>query len=158
MNVNGISRRLIFCARQLDRLSSRDFSALGLGSGQVRLLLVILENPGINQEHLTSYAGVDKSTTAKSVSRLETAGYVQRKGNIEDRRVRHLFPTDLAVSVRPELQRRLRHVHEVLLRGFLEGEIARLSGYLTRMLENLEQEMNRESGPIAPVSRSNDWG
>jgi len=139
----GILRRLMRCARQLERLSGRDLASLGLGSGRVRLLLGILQNPGVTQESLSIHAGVDKTTTAKAVKRLEARGYVQRLQDETDRRLRRLFPTDSARSLKPDLERRLRLVHEIMLQGFLETEISRLSGYLSRMLENLDRNSGR---------------
>ncbi|MBN1197139.1 MAG: MarR family transcriptional regulator [Candidatus Aminicenantes bacterium] len=158
MTDDGVPRRIMHCARQLERLAGRDLSPLGLGSGRVRLLLDILENPGETQESLSLHAGVDKTTTAKAVKRLEAAGYVQRRPAENDRRLRCLFPTDSARALRPDLMRRLRLVHEILLQGFLETEISRLSGYLSRMLENLDRNADQNGFPDSrPVLPTTGW-
>lgn len=158
MKEEGVPRRLMRCARQLERLAGKDLAHLGLGSGRVRLMLGILENPGVTQESLSAHAGVDKTTTAKAVKRLEAAGYVQRRRSENDRRLRCLFPTDSARALRPELERRLRAVHEILLQGFLETEISRLSGYLSRMLENLDRNADQDGSPVIhPFSSTTRW-
>ncbi|MDY0297932.1 MAG: MarR family winged helix-turn-helix transcriptional regulator [Acidobacteriota bacterium] len=154
----GITRRIMRCARQLEHLSGSGLSSQGLGSGRIRLLLAVLQNPGITQEQLSAHAAIDKTTTAKTVSRLEQFGYIQRHRDEKDLRLRRLFPTELALSLRADLERRGRMIEEILLRGFLETEITRLSGFLSRMLDNLARHGDQDdSGMNRPLSPATKW-
>lgn len=51
-------------------------------------------SPGIDQRTLARAIGLDTSTIAGVVDRLEARGLMQRKASPEDRRVRLLSPTD----------------------------------------------------------------
>jgi len=153
----GIARRLVQSSRQLERLLAKGLSSHNLGSGQVRLLISVLENPGVTQDSLSRHVGVDKTTTAKSVSRLEKAGYLRRMHDRDDRRVRRLFPSELAQKLRPELEQRIRHIGDVLLMGFMESEIHRLAGFLSRIQENLLRETKQWSGPTPTSKNTTGW-
>lgn len=157
MQNDGIARRIAHCSRQLDRLLGKGLSSRNLGSGQVRLLVSVLENPGVTQDSLSRHVGIDKTTTAKAVSRLENSGYLNRLRDSDDRRLRRLFPTEKARNLRPELEQRIRHIGEVLLMGFMESEIHRLAGFLSRMQENLLRETELYSGPAPTSQPTSGW-
>ena len=157
MENRGIARRISQCSRLADRLLGKGLSSCNLGSGQVKLLISVLENPGVSQDALSRHVGVDKTTTAKALSRLETSGYLLRLRDSDDGRLRRIFPTELAKQLRPELQQRMRHMGEVILMGFMESEISRLAGFLSRIQENLLRETEQWSGPAPPSRPGTGW-
>lgn len=52
---------------------------LGLTSGQVPFLLIACETGGVPQNQFCALLDMDKSTVAKTLSRLEAQGYVRRR-------------------------------------------------------------------------------
>jgi MarR family transcriptional regulator, temperature-dependent positive regulator of motility len=75
----------------------------GLTSRQFAVLIAIDENLGANQQDLTIYTGIDRSTISEIVRRLGRRGLVRRKRNSKDRRAFKIVLTDegrelLAVS------------------------------------------------------------
>ena len=65
----------------------------GLRPPQFSLMLSVYQNPGINQTELVKLTGVDRSTVADTITRLEKRGLIRRKPG-EDQRARRLWVTD----------------------------------------------------------------
>ncbi|WP_026127238.1 MarR family winged helix-turn-helix transcriptional regulator [Nocardiopsis xinjiangensis] len=70
------------------------FRELGLFPGQEIMLLQLWEADGQSQTSLGRTLGVDHSTVAKSVRRLDQAGLVTRTRSAEDRRVTLVYLTE----------------------------------------------------------------
>lgn len=64
----------------------------GLRPPQFALMLTVYQNPGINQTELVKITGVDRSTVADTIKRLEKRGLIKRKPG-EDQRARRLWLT-----------------------------------------------------------------
>lgn len=66
----------------------------GVTPVQFAALQTIANAPGVDQRTLAARIGLDTSTIAGVVDRLEARGLVQRSASPDDRRVRLLSPTD----------------------------------------------------------------
>jgi DNA-binding MarR family transcriptional regulator len=64
----------------------------GLRPPQFALMLTVYQNPGINQTELVKITGVDRSTVADTITRLEKRGLIKRKPG-KDQRARRLWVT-----------------------------------------------------------------
>lgn len=65
----------------------------GLTPVQYAALQAVTQRPGIDQRTLARAIGLDTSTTAGVLERLETRGLITRTTSREDRRARILMPT-----------------------------------------------------------------
>ncbi|RVT49997.1 MarR family winged helix-turn-helix transcriptional regulator [Rubrivivax albus] len=76
---------------------------------QFAALASVVRQPGMDQRTLAGGIGLDTSTTAGVVDRLEKRGLVRREAAPDDRRVRRLVATDagraLLTAVWPGMQR-----------------------------------------------------
>ena len=68
--------------------------AQGLTPIQYGALQAIVDTPGMDQRTLAARIGLDTSTTAGVIDRLEARGLVLRSVSREDRRIRQLSATD----------------------------------------------------------------
>jgi DNA-binding MarR family transcriptional regulator len=66
---------------------------LGLTPVQYGALQAVANQPGVDQRTLAGSIGLDTSTVAGVIDRLEARGLVQRNTSPDDRRVRLLVPT-----------------------------------------------------------------
>ena len=80
--------------RALNSFSDSILKQHNLEKGQYQYLLRVNENPGINQQNLSSILLVDKTTTAKSVNKLVNKGYVSKKVAVADKRNFNLYTTE----------------------------------------------------------------
>lgn len=85
---------------------------IGLFPGQEILLMQLAEKDGKPQKNLCDSIGLDHSTVAKSVGRLERDGLIERRKNAQDGRISevHLTPkgremTNAITRVWAELER-----------------------------------------------------
>jgi DNA-binding MarR family transcriptional regulator len=77
----------------------------GLTQRQYTVLETVLANEGASQTDLVRTTGIDRSTLADLVNRLETQGYVRRERSPTDARVNFVFLTSLgretAIKAKP---------------------------------------------------------
>ena len=81
-------------------LAASLLAELGLFPGQELLLMQLWEQDGLSQKSLGAPQGLDHSTVAKSVRRLEAGGLITRSRSTEDRRVTLVFLTDAGRALR----------------------------------------------------------
>ena len=128
-----ISKDIAAIGRYLRRQRNRYMAPLGLKGLHARLLLDILEHPGISQDGLAQKAGFDKSNIARQVAVLEEAGYVSRRPSANDKRVLELNPTKKTLALQPQLLSAMEQWEEKLLSGLSPEE----TQLLTRLLNKL---------------------
>jgi DNA-binding MarR family transcriptional regulator len=83
--------------------------------GSFALMLLIQENPGINQTTLSKANGRDKSTLTSSLSNLEKRGFVSRQRESADKR-NYTLSLTAAGTKELEILQSYAHMHEQKLR------------------------------------------
>lgn len=87
----------------------QETEAHGITPVQFAALQAVANTPGLDQRSLAARIGLDTSTLANVVDRLETRGWMQRNASPEDKRVRLLTLThegeQLLASVLPDMHR-----------------------------------------------------
>ena len=117
----------------------QESEAFGLTPVQFAALQAVAAQPRVDQRTLSGLVGLDTSTVAGVVDRLEARGLLQRQASTEDRRVRLLVATDqgqrLLADVVPAMLRAQERILEPLcpadraefmrmLRGLVAGNNA----------------------------------
>lgn len=121
-----------------------EFEPYNIGKGQALFLFALYQQDGLTQEKLAASLNIDKSTTARAISKLEKAGYVMREKNKDDLRANRIFLTPRAKELKPRFQAILRRWTEILSAGMSEEEIAAVMGLLTRMFQNAIEYIHKE--------------
>lgn len=107
-----------------------------LRSAQLPYLMAVCEHPGMTQDALAGYLGVDKSNVARQISLLEGLGYVARQTDAADRRRLFVHPTDRAFDLLPCLVDAVSDCQRELTRGMSTEEKELLCELMTRMARN----------------------
>ena len=81
---------------------SKEFSKFNIGSGQYMYLIHLYKNDGLSQEELTEILNIDKGTTAKSIKKLETEGFVMRVKDKNDKGINRVYLTPKALEIKDE--------------------------------------------------------
>ena len=81
---------------------SKEFNKFNIGSGQYMYLIHLYKNDGLSQEELTEILNIDKGTTAKSIKKLETEGFVMRVKDKNDKRINRVYLTPKALEIKDE--------------------------------------------------------
>ncbi len=89
-----ILREIGMIARALDSISNIEFKEYELTKGQYLYVVRICENPGIIQEKLAELIKVDRTTAARAVKKLEVNGFIEKKEDENNKKIKRLFPTE----------------------------------------------------------------
>lgn len=94
---NDETERLGSLIHDAARLIRRRFEARASGSGlsaaQWRLLVRVAKEPGISQARLADLLEIEPISVSRLIDRMEEGGWIERRADAADRRVRLIFPT-----------------------------------------------------------------
>ncbi|MCP1493050.1 DNA-binding MarR family transcriptional regulator [Peribacillus frigoritolerans] len=135
-----ILREIGMIARALDSISNIEFKEHDLTKGQYLYLVRICENPGMIQEKLAEMIKVDRTTAARAIKKLEINGFIEKKEDKHNKKIKKLFPTGKGKNVYPFIKRENDYSNTVALEGFSEREVETISDLLQRVRKNVEKD------------------
>jgi DNA-binding MarR family transcriptional regulator len=135
-----ILREIGMIARALDSISNIEFKEFDLTKGQYLYLVRICENPGIIQEQLVEMIKVDRSTATRAIQKLEINGFIQKKEEPHNKKIKRLFPTEKGKRVYPFIKRENDYSNLVALEGLSEKEAETTFDLLQRIRKNVEKD------------------
>lgn len=135
-----ILREIGMIARALDSISNIEFKELNLTKGQYLYLVRICENPGIIQEQLVEMIKVDRSTATRAIQKLEINGFIEKKEDPHNKKIKRLLPTEKGKKVYPFIKRENDYSNLVALEGFSEKEADNTFDMLQRIRKNIEKD------------------
>lgn len=133
-----ILREIGMVARALDSISNIEFKEYNLTKGQYLYLVRICENPGIIQERLAEMIKVDRTTAARAIKNLEIQGFIEKREDEHNQKIKKLFPTVKGESVYPFIRREHDYSETVALAGLYEEEVEILFNLLQTVRKNIE--------------------
>lgn len=133
-----ILREIGMIARALDSISNIEFKEYNLTKGQYLYIVRICENPGIIQEKVAEMIKVDRTTAARAIKKLEMNGFIEKREDKHNKKIKKLFPTDKGKRVYPFIKRENDHSNSVALAGFSDVEVESISHLLQRVRKNIE--------------------
>ena len=135
-----ILREIGMIARALDSISNIEFKEFDLTKGQYLYLVRICENPGIIQEQLVEMIKVDRSTATRAIQKLEINGFIEKKEDPHNKKIKRLFPTEKGKRVYPFIKRENDYSNLVALEGLSEKEAETTFDLLQRIRKNVEKD------------------
>lgn len=133
-----ILREIGMISRALDLINNIEFKELDLTRGQYLYVVRICENPGIIQEKLAEMLKVDRTTVGRSIQKLEQNGFIEKRNDEYNRKIKKLFPTEKGRYVFSLIIRENEHSDRVALTGLSEEEVRTLLSLLERVRKNVE--------------------
>ncbi|RAS85412.1 MarR family transcriptional regulator [Priestia endophytica] len=138
--MKGILREIGMIARALDSISNIEFKEYDLTKGQYLYLVRICENPGIIQEKLAEMIKVDRATASRAIKKLEMNGFIEKKEDTHNKKIKKLFPTEKGENVYPFIKRENVYSNTVALERFSEREVETIFHLLQRVRKNIEKD------------------
>ena len=135
-----ILREIGMIARALDSISNIEFKEYDLTKGQYLYLVRICENPGIIQEKLAEMIKVDRTTAARAIKKLEMKGFIEKKDDRHNKKIKKLFPTERGKTVYPFIKKENDYSNAVALEGLSEREVETIFNLLQRVRKNIEKD------------------
>ncbi|MBT2659084.1 MarR family transcriptional regulator [Bacillus sp. ISL-18] len=133
-----ILREIGMIARALDSISNIEFKEYDLTKGQYLYLVRICENPGIIQEKVAEMIKVDRTTAARAIKKLEMNGFIEKKDDQYNKKIKKLFPTEKGENVYPFIRRENDYSNHIALAGLSETEVETIFNLLQRVRKNIE--------------------
>mgnify|MGYP004584750205 CR=1 FL=1 len=125
-------------ARALDSIANIEFKDLSLTKGQYLYLVRIYENEGIIPERLAELIKVDRTTLSRAIKKLEGNGFIEKKLDSQNKKIKHLYTTDKGKDVAIFILRENEYSNKVALKSFSKEEIALMHKLLSKMKKNIE--------------------
>jgi MarR family transcriptional regulator for hemolysin len=129
------SRRFGFLLKDVTRLYAQRFerhaASLGLTLAQCRTLIRLVDHEGVSQVRLAELTDLEPMALLRILDRMESEGWLERRTDPRDRRVRCLYLTSKA---KPRLED-IRRVMDVTWSEAFSGIPKRQSDQVTELLD-----------------------
>ena len=124
-------------ARLLRTAFDRRVRALGITRAQWLVLTRLHRHPGVSQSELADLMEVERASAGRMIDRLEANGWVERRAQNGDRRVKRVFLTPEAERVHRRIWRVAEATVSDALVDLSAREGAQLRALLGRVKKNL---------------------
>lgn len=133
--------RLAFLIHDSARLLRKRFevkgSAYGLSAAQWRLMVRLVKEEGVTQARLAEILEIEPISVSRLLDRMEEGGWVERRQDPTDRRVRIIFPTDKSRETFAAIKSVAGEVYDLALAGLDPDEKRTLIKALDTIITNL---------------------
>lgn len=135
----SIGRDISHLFRSIRNFMGRQLEPYGIGDAQFPFLMLLLHEDGISQEKLATSLKCDRATSARSIARLERAGYVRRVVDPDNRRAYKVFLTEQGKDMGHIMWSVSRDLNVMLLEGFTDEEKLAFRDMITRAGMNISK-------------------
>ena len=122
----------------------QETQGFGITPVQYGALLTVQRQPGLDQRSLANLMGLDTSTTAGVVDRLEARGLLRRSASTTDRRVKLLGITEDGAALLADMQPQVAAAQARMLAPLTDAEKPLFMDMLMRLVQ-----AHHEGGPGA---------
>lgn len=133
-----ILRDIGIIARALDSIANIEFKELMLTRGQYLYLVRIYENPGIIQDKLAEMIKVDRTTAARAIKKLEQNGFIEKRPDEQNRKIKRLFVTEKGEAAAPIILKENDYSNQTALKGLTSKEAEQFAELLEKIRKNVE--------------------
>ena len=110
----------------------------GLTRAQWRAVKVLHFRPGIRQSQLAEFLEMEPIAVGRVIDRLQTAGFVERRADPNDRRCWRLYTTDQAAAVVGDMEQISRELRVDATRDIPLAELEATIATLEKIKANLQ--------------------
>jgi len=107
--------------------------------GQPYVLKVLWEEEGLTHSELARRLHVQPATVTNIITRMEKAGFVERRSDEKDQRVSRVYLTDKGREIQGQVKQIWREFEAQVFAGFSAKERAALQQFFVRIRDNLLQ-------------------
>ena len=92
-------------ARQINEMAEDAFKITGLSPSYAHLMLLLIEEPGLSQNHLSERMNLKASTMTRFIDKLMQKGYVER---VQEGRSVFIYPTENGKGLKKSIDQALK--------------------------------------------------
>ena len=125
----------------LGRLHHMAFRTLlredSLSPAQVGAMKDIIRTPGLSQRELADKLHIQRATATVMLQKMEKAGFIDRKPDLEDQRISRIYPTEKAVAIDSENQKNVNAYFDRIISGVSHEDFEVMMRSLEVLRDNL---------------------
>ena len=156
---DSAAQSIAWLVSDVARLMRRDFDRrvreLGLTQAQWRAIAHLARDEGINQAELAERLEVKPITLARLIDRMQLAGWVERRADVNDRRASRLFLTQSVQPILDELHEHVAAAVNDLLKQISKPDRRILAQALQQMKLNLTDSETTSAETAKPRKHKN---
>lgn len=107
-------------------------------------MYIVNHGNGLSQDEITHALEIDKATTARALKNLEDNGYIERKSDEKDKRIKRVFLTKKGADIKDELKKAAEVWEEKVTHGIEEEKMEIFLDVLDKMKENMIKQKKKE--------------
>lgn len=134
-----VTHRMIMTSQMHRRMLEKNMEGTGIHRAQHRLLMTLSDSHFLSQVELARHLGVSAATIAVSLKSMEKEGLICRKAKSEDNRANFVELTERGKQIAEQSKAYFDALDEQMYQGFTGEERKRLSEFLDRIYNNMEQ-------------------
>jgi MarR family transcriptional regulator for hemolysin len=136
-SVEGFGLLIHSCQRLLRARFEAHGRSLGLSSAQWRLLVPLWKEGQATQSRLAELMEIEPISVSRLVTRMEQAGWVERRPDPHDRRIRVVVPTAKTLEAFADIRSVADGVYDEAMAGMPERDRQALIAGLRTVVNNL---------------------
>ncbi len=122
-----------------DSVLQARLSESGVKVAQHEILINLLRSPGVTQQELATHCFVAKSGVSMLMTQLESLGWVVRRADSGDARVKRVYLTAKGVRLAEKTRRVQAQIVDAMAESVSELELAMLNEVMQRVSSRLSQ-------------------
>lgn len=121
--------------------STRKLSEHDLNAGEQAILMYLLGHDESNQESIAKFYMLDKGSIARTLAKLESKGFIDRKINDENQREKIITLTEKSKNIRCVLTDLLVDWNDLMYEGISEDEIKKFELITSKIAANISSKL-----------------
>ncbi|HJW20472.1 MAG TPA: MarR family transcriptional regulator [Candidatus Nitrosotalea sp.] len=110
---------------------------IGINLVQSKVIFALYMQPGPTQREIADVIGVETPSLVPIIDKLEEDGYVKRKSDSKDRRIKRIYATTKTDSLWDSMMECIAHLRKISAKDLSEQEIKSALGTVKKITENL---------------------
>jgi len=124
--------------------------AHGFYAGQDQIMMALGAEDGQTPGQLAAQLGVRPPTITKTINRLQSQGFLDKRASASDARQAHIFLTETGTEAIRSIEKSVRRTEKQALKGLDKKDIKALSKLLRQVEGNLSNGLAAEVGDDEP--------
>jgi MarR family transcriptional regulator, transcriptional regulator for hemolysin len=109
----------------------------GMTITQSKVIFSLYLHSGLTQRELADKIGVESPTLVPIIDKMEEDGYVERRSDSNDRRIKRIYTTSKTDSLWDSMMECAIHLRKISIKDVSEQEIKSAFGVIKKITENL---------------------
>jgi MarR family transcriptional regulator for hemolysin len=110
---------------------------IGITLTQSKVIFALYLNSGLTQRELADKIGIESPTLVPIIDKMEEDGYIQRKSDTEDRRIKRIYTTSKTNSLWDSMMECAMHLRKIYMKDVSEQEIKSALQVIKKLTDNL---------------------